>query len=221
VVELESEGLQRSDEASLVARARAGDEAAWVAIYDRSYDRIYRYVHARIFDPAAAEDVTAEVFVAAVRGIGRYRDMGRPLLAWLFGIAAHTVAGYRRSVGRQQRLLGRLLPPLQRLQGGGTPSETEVPVAGGSSVAGENALIERLDLLQAIERLPGAQREVLQLRYFVGLSAEEIAAVLGKTPTAVYSLQARAITALRRRLADEATDRDEIMKARTIDRLKV
>ncbi|MQA01100.1 MAG: hypothetical protein GEU80_17585, partial [Dehalococcoidia bacterium] len=81
--------LAEWDDTELVKRARAGEQDAWREIYERCYTPVYRYVRARIWDEAAAEDVAAEVFVAAVKGIRRYRHQGKPILAWLFGIAAH------------------------------------------------------------------------------------------------------------------------------------
>src|SRR3990172_404419 len=62
------------------------------------------------------------------------------------------------------------------------------------------AAIGRLDLQRALPKLTNAQREVLVLRYFLGLSAREAAGVLGKPELAVYSLQARAVESLRHQL---------------------
>ena len=62
-------------------------------------------------------------------------------------------------------------------------------------------VLDRLDLHDALEKLPASQREVLILRFFVGLSAQEVAEAMGKGRPAVYSLQARAILALRQQLA--------------------
>ena len=62
-------------------------------------------------------------------------------------------------------------------------------------------LASRMDLDSAMRRLTNAQREVVRLRYFAGLSAIEAGQVLGRPETAVYALQARALAALRRHLA--------------------
>jgi RNA polymerase sigma factor (sigma-70 family) len=58
-----------------------------------------------------------------------------------------------------------------------------------------------MDLREALARLPQTQREVLVFKFFVGMDAKEIASVLGKEPAAVYSLQARALDTLRRKLS--------------------
>lgn len=196
------------DEAELVAGAKARSPEAWTQIYTTYYRPIYRYVKARVFDEATAEDLTAAVFEGALKGIHSYRHQGRPFLAWLYRIARNSVASHQR----------RLLGPRTEGAPGGLPrldmrrflpwSRREAAPAAGNelaSVANSEAdpatMLDRLDLRDALGKLPSSQREVLILRFFVGLSAQEVAEVIGKGPAAVYSLQARAILALRGLLA--------------------
>lgn len=207
-------GLPGHGDAELVDRARAGEHAAWREIYERCYTPVYRYVRSRVWDETAAEDVAAEVFVAAVKGIGRYRHQGKPVLAWLFGIAAHAVADHQREIGRQRRLSERLWPFGSR--GNDRASErarSEVLATSGE----DDRLIQSLDLAQAISGLTPPQRELMTLRYFVGLETPEIAAIMGKDAAAVYSLHARALVALRGLLTEEILPtRDESRPQRTI-----
>jgi len=60
--------------------------------------------------------------------------------------------------------------------------------------------VDRLDLEQAIRRLTASQQEVVLLHYYLGLTTPEVAKMVGKKEPAVYSLQARALEALRRHL---------------------
>ncbi len=69
-----------------------------------------------------------------------------------------------------------------------------------ASEADPAMMVDRLDLRDALAKLPASQREIVILRVLVGMSAQEVAAVTGKRPAAVYSLQARAILALREQL---------------------
>lgn len=202
------------DEADLVERARTGDQAAWRELYDQGYTPVYRYVRSRVWDEAAAEDVAAEVFVAAVKGINRYRHQGKPILAWLFGIAAHAIADHQRRVGRQHRLSERLWP----FRGRGTDHTTERAHSEMLATSGEDdRMIQSLDLAQAISGLTAPQRELMTLRYFVGLETPEIAKIMGKDVSAVYSLHARALVTLRGILAEEILPaRDESRPLRTI-----
>lgn len=210
--------IAATDDDALVERARGGEQAAWREIYERCYTPIYRYVRARIWDETAAEDVAAEVFVAAVRGIARYRQEGKPFLAWLFGIAAHAVADHQRQIGRQRRLSDRLWPFSSRSR----DHESERVHSDVLTTSGEeDRLIQHLDLAQAIDGLTPPQRELMTLRYFVGLETPEIAAIMGKDASAVYSLHARALVALRRLLTEEnLPTRDEFRPARTISRVE-
>lgn len=127
-------------------------------------------------------------------GSGVNRHRGKPILAWLFGIAAHAIVDHQRASGRQRRLLDRLLPSKASSQ----PDRQLLTISGE-----DDRLAEHLDLVNAIERLSNAQREVMVLRYFVGLTTGEIAEILGKDSSGVYSLHARALIALRARLSED------------------
>lgn len=184
-------------EAELVARAKDRSADAWDEIYTRHYPQIYRYIQARVFD-GAAEDLASTVFLGAVKGIGSYKYQGQPLLAWLYRIARNVVSSHQRSMFRQRNLnLNAVLHLPGRVFGAGDGAVEAVAAATADPVAG----VEGMDLREALAKLPQTQREVLVFKFFVGMDAKEIASVLGKEPAAVYSLQARALDTLRRRLS--------------------
>lgn len=194
-------------EAELVGRAKARSPAAWTEIYRAHYAAIFRYVKARVFDEATAEDLSSAVFLAALKGIDSYRYQARPLLAWLYGIARNVVASHQRKVlgGRAERLRQgldlprRVLWHLMRAQRSEARAADQ-DLTRTASEADPAMMIDRLDLRDALAKLPTSQREIVILRFLVGLSAQEVAALTGKRPAAVYSLQARAILALREQL---------------------
>ena len=74
-------------EETLVISAQRGDRDAFGRLYEANVERIYRYLLARLAEPADAEDVTAEVFMQAMKSLPSYKSRGTPLLAWLFRIA--------------------------------------------------------------------------------------------------------------------------------------
>lgn len=186
------------DEAVLAERARARDPEAWTAIYESSYQHIFRYVHARVFDRETSLDLTSAVFASAINGITRYQYTGRPILAWLYRIARNTVADHqRRALGR--RGLERVGASVRAVAGVLRSQESDNPSTPTSWEPDEMA--ERLDLHRAVAKLPESQREVLILRFLVGLSTGEIAEAIGKETAAVYSLHARAIATLRQNLS--------------------
>src|SRR5437016_1261126 len=84
------------DERSLVERAKT-DPGAFGELYDRYFHQMYRFVFSRLRDQTAAEDVTSEVFMKALRSIPRYQDTGRPFTAWLYQISVNTVNDRYRS----------------------------------------------------------------------------------------------------------------------------
>jgi RNA polymerase sigma-70 factor, ECF subfamily len=181
-------------EAQLVARAKERVPQAWDEIYARNYPPVYRYIRARVFDESISEDLASSVFLAAVRGIQGYTYRGQPLLAWLYRIARNVVSSHQRSMFRQRTLS---TSALSLPRGLFARDKGDVP---GPTSSDPNALVERMDLREAMLQLPEAQREVLLLKFLVGLDAKEIAVMVGKEPAAVYSLQARGLHALRRRL---------------------
>ena len=185
-------------EARLVQRAQERSPEAWDEIYTRYYPQIYRYVHARVFDATTAEDLASTVFLGAVKGIRTFRYEGQPLLAWLYRIARNVVSSHQRTMFRQKTVsLSSMLDLPGRLLG----QTTQAPRADGDNVNAGSS-VEPLDLREAITKLPQAQREVIVLKFFVGLDAKEIASLVGKEPAAVYSLQARALDGLKKRLVD-------------------
>jgi RNA polymerase sigma-70 factor (ECF subfamily) len=79
-----------SDRTHDVARLQAMDEAAWAALQDDYFRRIYFYVKRYVGDHQTAEDLTQDVFLGALRGIGGF-DPAYTLDQFLFGIAKNRV----------------------------------------------------------------------------------------------------------------------------------
>ena len=176
-------------ERRMVDRARAGDPQALGQLYDLYFPKVYRYVIARTRDMHEAEDLTAEVFVKMLSGIGDFHWRKAPFAAWLFRIARNHVISYARKNGHRRHE--------------GTVSETTVDPAEDITTAVETRLSFQ-EVLQAAQTLPPAQREVILLRFAVGLSVGDAALVLGKRSGTVKVLQHKAIARLQKLLAPEA-----------------
>ncbi len=198
----ETSPIQIEDERSLAEALKDRSPEAWAYVYDKHYDRVYRYALVRTSDPTIAKDLAAITFLEALKSAHTYSYRGRPVLAWLYRIARNVVAGHHKASSRahggpaetESRVLGfflrsrrRHLPPL---------SEPRLPEEIGEDADPAKG-IERLDVQAAIRRLPTDQREVIALRYYVGVPLNEVARVMGKPERKIYSLQARAIEALR------------------------
>ena len=166
------------DERLLVERAKSDAEAFGI-LYDRYVDGIYRFVRARLGNDAAAEDVTAEVFVKALRGISRYRDTGRPFSCWLYRIATNAVADYFRHEPVSREL------------------SEELPDAAAQVEAAASRRLDVQDVWRLVECLPPQQRVAMTLRFRDDRSAREAARVMGKSEAAVKLLIYRAVGRLR------------------------
>ena len=170
----------RDDERLLVDRAKR-DPQAFGALYDRYFNQIYRFVFSRLRDQTAAEDVTAEVFVKALRGLPRYQDTGRPFTAWLYQIAVNTVNDRFRAARPTIDI-----DDLRDVAEGGP---------GLEELAIQRAEVARI--WRAVEKLPGQQRTAIVLKFQEDMKIEDIAVAMGKTPGAVKLLIHRGVTRLR------------------------
>jgi RNA polymerase sigma-70 factor, ECF subfamily len=176
-------------ERSTVDRARSGDQQALGDIYDWYMPRVYRYVVARVGHTQEAEDLTEEVFLKMLGAIGDFRWRDVPFSSWLFRIAHNCVAThYRRAAQR----------------GGGTLELSEDIIDGRHDLSA--AIEERITLEEvrfAAQQLPDAQREVIALRFAVGLSIADTARVLGKKEGNIKALQHKAVAKLQKMLIPE------------------
>lgn len=174
-----------SDEA-LVAQAQKQDEACMAALYERYYDRIYRYALSRLGNRTDAEDLTQETFLKMVDKLHMFRWQGIPFAAWLFRIANNAVIDLvrRRARRHEEELLDTLAAPsAERV-------EEQVEV----SLTWE-------EVIHAMDRLTVNQQEVLTMRFGAELSVSETAKALGKAEGTVKATQLQALQALRRLLA--------------------
>src|SRR5256884_1074676 len=87
----------RDEERELVELAKR-DPRQFGALYDRHFQQIYRFIYSRVREQTAAEDVTSEVFMKALKAMPRYQDTGRPFAAWLYQIAVNAIADRYRTL---------------------------------------------------------------------------------------------------------------------------
>ncbi|MFW5942115.1 MAG: RNA polymerase sigma factor [Chloroflexota bacterium] len=176
------------DDAALVAAAKE-DPTAFDQLYRRYATRVYRYCYSRTENTQAAEDLTAQTFLAALEGIGRFRGDGS-VAAWIFGIAANVCRGYHRYRQRHPQ----------------APLETAAQRADADSLDPERRAYRQgiLDCAQRVLPLLSDDRqEAVRLRFLAGLNTAETAAVMGKRRGAVRKLLSRAIDDLRERCLNE------------------
>lgn len=166
-----------------VSSAVAGNrDRELLALYDHAVGDVYGYLLTRVRNREVAEDVTAEVFMAAVEAV--QRDTVDDLTtAWLIGVARHKLVDHWRRSERDARRIH--------------------AVADDSSVtgsAGDDLWDRHLDVLaarHALDQLGAHHRAALTLRYLDGLPVPDVADVLGRTVHATEALLVRARRAFR------------------------
>ena len=179
-------------ERATVDRARRGDQAALADLYDWYMPRIYRYAMARLGNTAEAEDLTQDVLLKMLDGITDFRWKDVPFSSWLFRIAHNQlVSHFRRNAQRGG--------PAAML------SEDMVDLRQQPAAAVEQMLTLE-EVRRATDLLPEAQREVIVLRFAVGLTITETAKALSKNEGNVKALQHKAVAKLQKMLVPPAAD---------------
>ena len=93
-----------SVEQDLVTRAVQGDADAFEQLYERNFDRVYRYLYVRLGNQAEAEDLTQEVFAKVLEAIGSFQWRNVPFASWLFRIAHNKMIDHIRRERRIERV---------------------------------------------------------------------------------------------------------------------
>jgi RNA polymerase sigma-70 factor (ECF subfamily) len=176
-------------ERPLVDAAKTGDEKAFSELYLLYFPRVYRYILARTGNSHDAEDLAEEVFMRVLEAIERFQWREAPFSAWLFRIAHNAIISQRRK---------------ENARGKSGPLMDGLPVDS----AGPEELIERRlvlnEVMEAAQRLPEAQRQVIALRFGAGLSVAETARAMGKGEGNVKVIQHKAIAKLREMMGQSA-----------------
>lgn len=152
---------QRDNEADWIARAQAGDKAAYGRIVHQYQPLVVSVAYHHGLDLAEAEDVAQETFLKAWLALPRYQESLGSLRAWLCRIAINTA----RDAHRRERPVQELDEQIMDSQS--NPSEQAEISARSSAVR------------RALDQLPAASRAALVLREYEGLAYAEIAAALG------------------------------------------
>jgi|SRR5215471_19493966 RNA polymerase sigma-70 factor (ECF subfamily) len=168
--------------AELLERSLAGDRLAFERLFRPLYDDGFRLAVAMLSDAALAEDAVQDALLNAWRKLHTFRE-GASVRPWFLTIVANQCRSVRR---------GRWFS-VSRV------ADVEIPMA-------DPATADRLDLEAALRRLPQQARLLLVLRYYLDMSFEEIAGVVGGSPSAVKSSTHRALVRLRRECGQEVEE---------------
>jgi len=178
-------------------RART-DVQAFGMLYDEYYGKIFGYALRRTASVDAAQDITSEVFLKALKNIKRFQWRDIPFPAWLYRIAGNAINNGFRKNKRIQLLKQEL-----------ATSTGDPNTFLAEEIARAEADIQKhedfLAIHRNISRLPAKYQEVIVLRFFEKKQLKEIAAILGKREGTVKSLLHRALEKLRKLMEQGAT----------------
>jgi RNA polymerase sigma-70 factor (ECF subfamily) len=178
--------MDRTDAELLIASR--DDARAFRELYDRWAERLLAYFYRRVLDPEVAGDLLAETFAVAFERRRRFRDVGAPGAAWLYGIAAKELAHWFRRQEVERRAIRRLA--------------IDVPLLDEESVTRIEALADmeshRVALAAALERMGRGERDAVELRVVEEMGYAEIASRLNCSEAAARVRVHRGLARLNR-----------------------
>lgn len=183
MVDAMAKRLQENEHLGIVVRAR-NDAAALGALYDKYYERIYRFCVHRVYCKTTAEDITGSTFLAVAAKIGEFGgETEGEFHAWVYAIAANHANSYIRKSLRQRQLL-----------------KTNASIIIKQDQHSQSSSPDWPAVYSAIRKLKPLSQTIITLRYFEDLTCEQIAKVVDKKPSAVRVILHRSIKALRKQL---------------------
>ena len=174
------------DERGLIEAAQK-DPSRFAQLYELHFERVYAYIARRVRERSAAEELTSHVFHQALLNIDKFKWRGAPFAAWLFRIAANSIAD------RAQRLL----------RDTARESALQSQVAANSPEPDLEQTETLARIYQLVDELPWDQRYLIRLRFAEEKSIREIAGQLSRSEGAIKQLQFRALQNLRARMSEK------------------
>ncbi len=194
---------ERTTDELLLQRAGKGDHAAFLELYERYRQPIFRFAYRLVGSVEVAEDVTHDCFLSLIRQPNNFRRERASLRTYLYGAARNLALKHFRSLGRETAL----------------DDVVDEPEASVRQQPLRRLLDEELatHVKEAVFRLPPLQREALVLFEYEGLSLAEIAEItdtdVGAVKARLYRARERLKTVLRQYLSSgrELNSRREIV----------
>ncbi len=175
-----------SDIDALVVSSQEGDKEAFAGIYDHYFDQIYRYVFFRV-KAEEVDDIVETVFIKCWVNLEKYEKRDVSFGAWLFRIAHNAVIDHRRA--------HRPILPID-------PRTEDESVSAAPKKKTEQVLAAK-EVREAVDQLREPYKQVVTLKFLIGLSNSEIAEILGQREGNVRVLQFRALKELKEKLGEK------------------
>ncbi|HKR11050.1 MAG TPA: RNA polymerase sigma factor [Pyrinomonadaceae bacterium] len=197
---------ERTTDELLLQRAAKGDQAAFLELYDRHREPIFRFAYRLLGSIDIAEDVTHDCFLSLIRRPEGFRADRAALRTYLFAIARNLSLKHFRNTGREA----------------GLDEMNEEPQVSARQAPLRKLLDEELaaQVRDAVFSLPALQREALVLYEYEGLSLNEIAGIVDADVGAIKARLYRARESMKRMLRPYLNSNLELNSGREIVTLK-
>jgi RNA polymerase sigma-70 factor (ECF subfamily) len=184
--------MDLTEEKKLVRQAQKAPDA-FAKLYDQYYPKIFGYVLRRTTNLEAAQDITSETFLKALKKLWQFRWRNISFSSWLYKIATNEINQYFRKAEYKKSI------SMEELQEQGfelmSPHDPESELIEAQEKLKQYQ--DFLEIQEKIVRLPAKYQEVIALRFFEQKKINEIAEILGKKEGTVKSLLHRAVEKLR------------------------
>lgn len=190
-------GLAALSDVELIARVAEADAAALEVLYDRYSRVVYSFGLRIVGDPQLAEELLQEVFLRAWQQGAAFRETRGAFVTWLLSITHNMAIDEVRKRRRRPQKADSAEPEL--LLAGLTDTRQDVEDEVWLSSL-------RATIIQAMERLPPAQREAIDMAYFQGLTQREISERLGEPLGTIKTRMRLGIQKLREQLGEQLGD---------------
>lgn len=183
--------MQPDDFPDLLTAAQAGDEAAFAELFRHIQPLMLRYLSS-VAPAEMIDDIAAEAWLSVIRALDTFHDDLAGFTGWVLTMGRRRWIDELRKRSRRQEVLGM------------SESVTDIP----SPISVETEVQDRFGseaAMALVRTLPPDQAEVVALRAISGLSVEEVARIVGKTPGSVRVLSHRGLHRLRDLLGTDVT----------------
>ncbi len=168
------------DDGTLVRALKGGETAAFGELYDRYFEKIYRFIYYKTFVKETAEDITSDVFHKAFERIASFNPEKGNFSQWIYRIARNAVIDHYRTQKKNV--------PIDDVFDIGEEDRT---------VAEHDVLLTMAHVRTYLEKLSPKQREIITLRIWEEKSYREIAEIVEGTEDSVKMAFSRAMKDLR------------------------
>jgi RNA polymerase sigma-70 factor, ECF subfamily len=172
---------------------KTGDRKWFSMIYEETMPRIFRYYYFKTMHRELSEDLTSEVFIRVYRNLRNTRLNGKTFISWIYRIAHNLLVDHLRKNKKSAQSLEQAMD--------NTWVTDEQVLKQESSYLKKELDLERPELISAIGKLTGLQKDVIILRFMEDMDYGTIARIFGKNKGTIRGIVFRAVEKLKEEMS--------------------